>query len=276
MNNPISPIRTAHLLPEIEARLLDLLRSLGPEEWDRPTCAPDWKVRQVVAHLLDTQLRKLTLVRDGQIPNGGGLAPCDLVGLINRLNAEGVAWYGRLGPPILISLLETVSREYCAFHLALDPFAPAAFAVSWAGEDVSQNWFDTSRELTERWLHQQQIRDAVGRPGIMVPRWYHPVLDCFMRSLPFTYREVPGMPETLLEVRVVGECGGSWFLRRKRTWDLVEARPEEATAGISIPQEIAWRIFTKGITHTEAEVQCQFWGDTQTALPVLGALAIVG
>jgi hypothetical protein len=160
--------------------------------------------------------------------------------------------------------------------LALDPFAPAAFAVSWAGESTSLNWFDTARELTERWLHQQQIRDAVDRPGIMVFRWYHPVLDCFMRSLPFTYRAMSEAPAALLEVRVAGDCGGSWFLRRGMTWDLVEAHPEEATAGIEIPQSIAWRVFTKGITRSEAEIQCRIWGDAQAALPVLGALAIVG
>jgi len=40
------------------------------------------------------------------------------------------------------------------------------------------------RELTERWHHQQQIRQATGRAGIMTPELYHPALDCFMRRLP--------------------------------------------------------------------------------------------
>jgi hypothetical protein len=50
------------------------------------------------------------------------------------------------------------------FHKSLDPLAPAAFAVSWAGEETSSNWFDTARELTERWHHQQQIRLATIGP----------------------------------------------------------------------------------------------------------------
>ena len=97
-----------------------------------------------------------------------------------------------------------------------------------------------------------------------------------MRSLPFTYRAVHGAPRDLLEVRVAGECGGSWFLRRGLAWNLVEGSTEEATAGIEIPQAIAWRIFTKGIPQDEAEIQCRIWGDPQLAIPVLGSLAIVG
>ncbi len=59
------PIFTAHLLPVVEAHLIELLRSLTPTEWDIQTVAPAWKVKDVAAHLLDTQLRKLSFVRDG-------------------------------------------------------------------------------------------------------------------------------------------------------------------------------------------------------------------
>jgi hypothetical protein len=62
------------------------------------------------------------------------------------------------------------------FHESLDPFARAIFNVSWAGEETSPNWFDTARELTERWHHQQQIRLATHRPGIMTRELYNPVI----------------------------------------------------------------------------------------------------
>jgi hypothetical protein len=84
----------------------------------------------------------------------------------------------------LIDLMTAACDQSADFHEALDPFATAAFNVSWAGEQVSLNWFDTARELTERWHHQQQIRLATNRPGIMTRDLYHPVLDCFVRGLP--------------------------------------------------------------------------------------------
>ena len=59
----MKPILTSHLLPTIEARLLELLRSLTGREWEAQTLAPAWKVKDVAAHLLDTQLRKLSRVR---------------------------------------------------------------------------------------------------------------------------------------------------------------------------------------------------------------------
>lgn len=255
---------------------MSLLRNLAPDEWDRPTVVSKWKVRQIVAHLLDTQLRKISRVRDGHVPASLEPAPRDLVALINRLNAEGVAFYTRLSPQVLLALLEAASREFCEFHQKLDPFATAAFAVSWAGEAQSFNWFDTAREFTERWLHQQQIRDAVDRPGIMVPDLYHPVLDCFMRSLPYAYREIPGEPGTCLEIRVTGDCGGSWFLCREDSWELSVSAHGQKISEIEIPQAIAWRIFTKCITRDDAERRIKVAGEEALARHVLRALAIVG
>lgn len=276
MIQPPAPMLVADRLPVVDERLLSLLRGLTPDEWDRPTVVPGWKVRHVAAHLLDTQVRKLSVVRDGHVPTSLEPPPKDLVDLINRLNAEGVAFYSRLSPQVLVTLLEAASRESCAFHLALDPFATATFAVSWAGESQSPNWFDTARELTERWLHQQQIRDAVNQQGILVPDLYHPVLECFMRSLPYTYRNVTGDPGTCLEVRVTGDCGGSWFLCRGRTWELSVSAHGQKVADVEIPPAIAWRIFTKCITRPEAEKRIRLEGQVRLARHVVNALAIVG
>lgn len=270
------PILVADRFPVIEGKLMSLLRNLAPDEWDRPTVVSKWRVRQVVAHLLDTQLRKISRVRDGHVPASLEPPPRDLVALINRLNAEGVAFYTRLSPQVLLALLEAASREFCEFHQKLDPFATAAFAVSWAGEAQSFNWFDTAREFTERWLHQQQIRDAVDRPGIMVPDLYHPVLDCFMRSLPYAYREIPGEPGTCLEIRVTGDCGGRWFLCREDFWELSVSAHGQKVSEIEIPQAIAWRIFTKCITRDDAERRIKAAGQEALARHVLRALAIVG
>ena len=72
---------------------------------------------------------------------------------------------------------------------SIDPFAPAHWAVAWAGEEPSAHWFDVGRDYTERWLHQQQIRDAVGAPPLTGREWLHPVLDLFVRARPVAYRD---------------------------------------------------------------------------------------
>src|SRR5687767_14562822 len=207
------PLLTAHLLPVIEARLIELLRSLRPDEWEIQTIAPAWKVKDVAAHLLDTQLRKLSRVRDGCIPGSPPrfTSNDEFLTFINRLNREGVEMYRRLSPAVLISIIEIASRESAEFHQSLDPMAEASFGVSWAGEEKSLNWFDTARELTERWHHQQQIRLATNRPGIMTPELYHPVLDCFLRGLPHLYRNTDAPVGTVLLIEIAGDCGGQWF-----------------------------------------------------------------
>jgi uncharacterized protein (TIGR03083 family) len=274
---PLPPILAAHLYAKVEAKLIELLRSLTVEDWERPTVSPRWKVKDVAAHLLDTQLRKLSLARDGYPTEHPAISSAaDLAAFINRLNEEGVRVYRRLSPPVLISMMELASKQCAEYHKSLDPFAPATFPVSWAGEQESLNWFDTARELTERWHHQQQIRMALNRPGIMTRELYYPVLDCFMRALPFAYRDVHAEPGSALQFKISGDCGGSWFLQRERTgWRLVNRLCGSKIAEVTIPQEIAWRVFTKGIDRQSAARQTHIEGDQELGAHVLGMLAIV-
>ena len=272
------PIRTEHLFPRLEARLVELLASLTAEDWQRQTLAPRWTVKEVAAHLLDTELRVLSGARDGYFWERPKInSDAELVAHINRLNAEGVSRLRHLSPQLLIALIAWTSAQLSSYFASLDPNAAAPFGVSWAGERESANWFNTAREFTERWHHQQQIREAVGKPGIMVREFYYPVLDCFMRALPHAYREVRAKDDALLEFTVAGECGGQWYLwRHGNRWQLV-TQPEGVTvAQVTIPQEIAWRIFTKGIDRAAGIAQIKVEGDTGLGVHVLSALAIVG
>jgi len=274
----LQPIFTAHLFPKLEEKLIELLRSLAPQDWERQTLAPRWKVKDVAAHLLDTQVRRLAASRQGfTAENSRSLSPEELLALINSLNAEGVRQYARLSPDELISTMEVASKESAEYHLALDPFAPAMFPVSWAGEEKSANWFDTAREFAERWHHQQQIRLAVNRPGILTRDFYHPVLDCFMRALPHAYRMMPATSGALAQFHISGDCGGSWFLfRGANAWSLLSSAMGETISETTIPQEIAWRIFTKGIKREEAGAQVEAIGNTEIGLHILDMISIVG
>jgi len=172
--------------------------------------------------------------------------------------------------------MELASQESAEYHQSLDPFAPAMFSVSWAGEEVSANWFDTAREFTERWHHQQQIRLAVGKPGIMTREFYFPVLDCFMRALPHAYSAVPAKPWTLAQFNIAGDCGGNWYLLGTLRQETGFFRRRGKISETTIPQEIAWRIFTKGIARDAAESQVQVEGQSDIGMHILRMVSIVG
>lgn len=276
-NGALGPILCAHLIRSVDHALLDLLASLTAEEWDAHTIVPSWRVRDVAAHLLDTALRKLSMVRDRWTAESVEIRTAqDVVELVNRLNREGVTVYRRLSPSILIQLTEEACRQSADFHESLNPFAPAVFGVSWAGESQSLNWFDTARELTERWHHQQQIRLATRKPGIMARSLYHPVLDCFLRGMPHLYRDVKAPVGTVIAFNISGEAGGRWLLKRESlAWSLVTA-PSAATASeVTVPEELAWRLFTKGIDMESARCHVKIEGDLRLGEHALRLTAIV-
>ena len=276
--NATDPILCASTIRQVDEHLIDLLANLNDEEWDLPTVAPQWRVRDVAAHLLDTALRKLSMGRDRcRVEQVETRNHQDVIALVNRLNREGVTVYRRLSPPVLIEMMRMACSQTADHYESLDPFATASIGVSWAGEMTSAVWFDNARELTERWHHQQQIRLATNRPGIMTPALYHPVLDTFLRGLPYTFRDASAEPGTAVLIEVSGECGGRWcLLRSADAWTFASELPAEIAATVTIPQEIAWLLFTKGIDRQAARAALLFTGDRLLAERVLELVAIVG
>ncbi|HEY4358775.1 MAG TPA: maleylpyruvate isomerase N-terminal domain-containing protein [Acidobacteriaceae bacterium] len=271
-------ILCAGLIRQVDQRLIDLLTSLDAAEWDLPTVAPQWRVRDVAAHLLDTAVRKLSGGRDKcRVENVNVTTHEEVIVLVDRLNREGVTVYRRLSPQLLIQLMQLVCSQTADFYESLDPLAPNALGVSWAGEMRSFVWFDNARELTERWHHQEQIRLATNRPGIMTPDLYHPVLDTFLRGLPHAYRSVQAPAGTAVLVEISGDCGGHWCLvRQQDSWSFTNELPDVIAAHIVVPQSIAWRLFTKGIDRASARAQITISGDQAIAEPVFQLVAIVG
>lgn len=261
---PLQPILTAPLFAPLNDELVALLRGLSAEEWSAPTVAGAWTAKDVAAHLLDTTLRRLSMHRDGHEP-----PPRDVTSigaLVNDLNAEGVAYARRLSPAMLVDLHARYGAQLAEFFESLDPFAEAKWSVSWAGEETSPMWFDVARELTEKWHHQQQIRDAVGREPLYVP-YLAPVIGTFMRALPFTYRDVDAPDGTTIAVRV---DDASWSLVREGGWRMYEGTSPAVTT-VTLTGDVAWRLFTRQRVDPRVVIE----GEERYAQPVLGMTSIV-
>src|SRR4051812_41200871 len=140
MLEPLEPIDTRRLFRPVSSGLVTLLGAMPRTDWERPTIAGAWLVRDVVAHLLDSTLRRLAFHRDGMTPPAPSrplASEREFVRFINDLNAQWVTAARRLSPRVLTDLYGRASGEAADFFEALPLDAPALFPVSWAGEAAS-------------------------------------------------------------------------------------------------------------------------------------------
>jgi uncharacterized protein (TIGR03083 family) len=270
-------IATLHLFRPLNQKLVDLLRSLSAEDWNRKTVAGNWTVKDVTAHLLDTNMRFISIYRDhAQLrPDRQLNSYADVVGYLNQLNADWVTAMKRVSAQQLIDLHVITHEEYIRGLENLDPNAPAMFNVAWAGEDVSPNWFHIARDFTEKWHHQQQIRDAVNRPGILTTEFYRPVLDTFMKALPFRYSTISAPERTLVNIVVESSAGGSWWLIKDKNGWIFTEKSGDADVMVSIPAQISWRLFTKAIRLSDVKDQVLIKGEEALALPALQMITVM-
>lgn len=278
---PLKPIDVRPLFPGERTALLDLLGDLSVGEWAASTICPGWSVKEVALHLLGDDIGRLSGGRDS-FPNPSfaarveDLAQWDgLLAAIDRQNATWVAATRRISPPLLIELLRFTGELTEAYFGQFDIEAIGR-AVDWAGPEPAPIWLDVAREYTERWVHQQQIRDAVGRPGLKERRWFGPVLETFVHGLRRALRDAIAPSGTVVRLIVTGDAGGEWIaLRSEEMWWLGSDPPLAAAATVEIDQEIAWRLFTRGISKEEARWQATINGDAALADRVLDTVSII-
>jgi hypothetical protein len=199
-------------------------------------------------------------------------------GLVTYLNDWNQGWIQaarRISPRLLIDLLEFTGVQMCEYFRSLDPHALGG-AVSWAGTEPAPVWLNLAREYTERWHHQQHIRDAVCKPGLKQPRYLAPVLAAFVWALPRTFRSTVAAEDTSVTLTITGESGGRWsVLREGGKWRLYAGAPEQPDAKVTVDQDVAWRLFTRGLDQSLAPEQVHVHGDRALGLRVLDMVSII-
>jgi uncharacterized protein (TIGR03083 family) len=262
---PVVDVR--ELLTAQRGRLLTLLTSLSPEQWAAPTAAPQWSVKEIALHLLDVDLSWLARHRDqdktGQISVPPGHE--EFVAGLARRNQRWVDGTRMLSPPLITGLLRWSGEQLDAYLGTVDLARPSS--VYWAGQVPV--WFDLAREFTERWVHYQQIEEAV-RPGQGEDEYLPLVLRTFVWGFPHQYR-TPAPAGTTIAVEIPGI--GAWSLTRSEAgWSLSEGTAAAPAAGLRISGEAAWRLLT-GARYDPGQVQLS--GDPVLAEPLLEVRGII-
>lgn len=277
-SSEIIPIQTLHLFPILDTLLIDLLKSLSEEEWNAQTVAKKWKVKDIASHLLDGNLRGLSISRDryfGENPENINSYQ-DLVDFLNQLNMTWTNATKRLSPTVLISLLESTGKEYSEHLQTLNPFENAIFSVAWAGQETSLNWFHIAREYTEKFLHQQQIRDAVGKQALMTKELFHPFIETFIQALTHTYRNTKAPINSVVTLIVTTEIGGHWsIIKKENNWKFIDSFQDNSTSTVKINPQDAWLLFSKGMSPIDALEKVEITGDKDLGRVALNIIAVM-
>ncbi|HVB45117.1 MAG TPA: maleylpyruvate isomerase family mycothiol-dependent enzyme [Streptosporangiaceae bacterium] len=150
--------RIVTLLGQEWSVIADLLAGLTREQWSLPVL-PGWDVHDVLAHLVGTE-RTLTGAKHPQVPDQLGE---HVRNDIARLNEAWIVALRELSDAQLLAQFRTVTAQRLAALTAMT--ADDFFAPSWtpAGNATYDRFMKI--RIFDCWMHEQDIRAAVGTPG---------------------------------------------------------------------------------------------------------------
>jgi hypothetical protein len=255
--------------------LLTLLRGLSHEAWGRRTACEGWSVKDVTAHILRDDLGNLSGGRDGHAA-GHIDAPSwrDLVSLVDRANEEWVGAARPLSPRILTDLLEWSGREVAAYFATVDPLdagenvagrerVRCRAGCTWPASTRSAGCI-SSRSVT-RWRRRRSVIDACSTRSSApsCTRFLTPTGRSPRRTAPTSSSPSPG-PRA---------AAGRWCMSTG-PGGCTRTEPAPA-ASVSLDEDSAWRLFTRGIDAATLEGRITCRGDQALGRHLLGAVAII-
>jgi uncharacterized protein (TIGR03083 family) len=188
MASNIPKDRTVAALGEVWASLGDLLGGLTDDQWLLPSPLPGWSVQDNVAHIVGTEAMlsgepgpAIEIDRDvnEHVRND--------IGAFNEQWVEAL----RAVPPheVLSRFRELTGARLAALEqMSLDEWNAESFTP--AGKDTYGRFMQI--RVFDCWLHEQDIRDAVGRPGHETGLAVEVVLDEMVTALGFVVGKKAG------------------------------------------------------------------------------------
>ena len=179
-----------------------ILAGIPEEDWERPTPAAGWTVRDQLSHLayFDGAAR-LSMVD----PDAFRALRAEALQDIEKFVAATLD-YGRGMPGA--ELLDRFTEERRSLVEAARA-VPEGVRIPWYGPDMSVASSITAR-IMETWAHSQDVADALGVTRPLTGRLRH-VCDIGIRARPFAYRSRGlELPDTPLRVELVAPDGTVW------------------------------------------------------------------
>ena len=256
-------------------RLNELLADLQTVDWTRPSPCPGWTVLGLCCHLVGDDLGLLARDRDSHYgtPAPAG-SEADFAAWLDDLQAEWVRAARRLSPRLVTDLLRWAGPQITELFAGQDVRARTA-SVSWAGPDLVPAWLGQARELSEYWIHRQQILQALGRPSDLRADLAGPVLDGLRWAYPYRLAQAPAPPGDTVSISVTGPLSQTWHLVATDTgWEFAGQPGPRVTATLAMSTEQAWRLLTNNLP-AAAQADLAVSGDDAITAILLRTRAII-
>lgn len=271
----IQPLNVVDLFPEMRTELLRILHHLDDAAWEKPTACAGWSVKDVALHILADDIGYLSRHRDN---DGITFVTDDFSELVALIDAQNDTWVRatrRMSKRVLLMLLEITGNELHKYLHAVD-MGKSTNPIHWAGNQNAPMWLQIAREFTEYWMHHQHICEALNIESLKTRRFLHPVLSAFVFALPRTYADVTAADGTIIELCITGVAADSWYLvRHGAAWHLHTETEADAQAVVTMSDETAWHMFTKGISPQQVADQATIIGDPALGEHLFRAVAIL-
>lgn len=230
--------RIVELLRQEWAAIDGLLTDLSEDDWERPAL-PGWDVHDVVAHLVGTE-RMLSGAPSPDVPPEA-MAVEHVRNEIGRANEQWVAGLRSRAHGELLSDFRTVTGERLA---SLGAMTQADFdAPSWTPVgDATYGRFMEIR-VFDCWMHEQDIRAAVGMPGHEDGPVAEQSLDEVVRAIGYIVGKRVGAPDgSSVTLRLTGPLHRTLHVVVDGRARLVDSLPRPATAEAALGSSLFLRL----------------------------------
>lgn len=191
MASNIPKERTIAGLGEVWASLGDLLGELSDDEWSLPSPLPGWSVQDNVAHIIGTEAMLAGEPGPGvEIDRDANAHIRNDIGVFNE---QWVQSLRAVPPSEMLSRFREITATRLGTLEAMSDDEWNAESFTPAGKDTFGRFMQI--RVFDCWLHEQDIRDAVGRPGHETGLAVDIVLDEMATALGFVVGKKAGATE---------------------------------------------------------------------------------
>jgi uncharacterized protein (TIGR03083 family) len=252
------------------ASLAGVLRSLEPGDWKRPTALPGWDVQANVSHIIGTEA-----MLAGQPTPAATIDRAVATHVRNDIGELNEAWVVALAgetPAAMLARFDELTTARLATLGAMTDAEWDADGFTPAGRD-SYGRFMRIR-VFDCWLHEQDIRDAVGRPGHESGPAVVLTLDELATGLGFVVGKRAAAPPGLrLTIEATGASGRTFHVEVGERAVVVPALSGPPTVTLAMPVGVLTRLAAGRVRSADVAGRVMVTGDRRLADAVLANLA---